>query len=191
MKTSWTAMALVVSLALVAACTDEAKAPAEAAMAAASAAMDSLKGDAAKYAPDAVKSLESSYSVARDSMVNKDYKGALTFARDIPAKAKDVLAKAAAAKDALARAWGEASDGMRRTIQAAKSRLHTLSQGKKLPAGIDKATLAKADADLSSLEKSWSDAAEQYKAGDLSGAVAKAKELNAQGIALLKAIGLE
>ncbi len=190
MKNSWMAMAMVVPLALVAACTDETKAPAEAAMAAAGAAMDSLKGDAAKYAPDAVKSLEASYSVARDSMANKDYKGALTFARDIPAKAKDALARAAAAKDALAKAWSEASDGMTKTIHAAKTHLDTLSRAKKLPAGMDKATLTKAHADLESLEKGWTDAMEQYRSGDLSGAVAKAKELSAQGATLLKAIGL-
>jgi hypothetical protein len=191
MTNAWKTMAVLVPMAFLAACTDDAKAPAEAAMTAAAAAMDSLKGDAAKYAPDAVKSLEESYGTARDSIANKDYKGALTFAKDIPAKAKDVLAKVDAAKGALARAWSEAGDGMTRTVAAAKSRLDVLSREKKLPAGMDQATLAKAKTDLASLEAGWAAAAEQYKAGDWSGAVAKAKDLNTRGLELLQAVGAQ
>jgi hypothetical protein len=190
MKPAWKTMAVVVPLAIVAACSDSNKAPAEAAMAAASAAMDSLKGDAAKYAPDAVKKLESSYSTAKDSMANKDYQGVLTFAKDIPAHAKDALAKAAAAKADLAKAWNEAGDGVAKLIDTARSRLDTLAGSKKLPAGMDKATLAKGQADLASLQADWAAAAEQYKAGDWSGAVAKAKELKERGLALHKAIGM-
>lgn len=191
MKNVWKTLLVVVPLTIVAACTDAAKAPAEAAMAAASAAMDSLKGDATKYAPDAVKSLEFSYSTAKDSMANRDYQGVLIFAKDIPAKAREALAKADAAKAALAKAWSEAGDGMTKTIHAAKSQLHLLGGAKKLPAGMDKATLAKANADLASLERGQAAATEQYKTGDWSGAVAKAKDLNAQGLQLLKAIGIK
>jgi len=189
MTNPWKMVALVVPLTVVVACTDTAKAPAEEAMAAAGAAMDTLKGDAAKYAPDAVKSLESSYATAKDSMANKDYSGALTFSKDIPAKAKDALARAAAAKAELARAWNEAGESMTRTLDAARSRLDVLSRSKKLPAGMDAATLAKAHADLGSLQGGWASATEQYKAGDWSGAIARAKDLNAQGLELLKAVG--
>jgi hypothetical protein len=186
MRSAWTTAAIVVPLVLVTACTDANKAPAEAAMAAAAAAMDSLKGDAAKYAPDAVKRLESSYSTAKDSLANKDYQGVLTFAKDIPAKAKEALASAEAVKAELAKAWKEAGDSVARTIEAAK---HHLSGSKKPTAGLDKAALAKAHAELSSLEAGWTAATEQYKSGDWSGAVAKAKDLNAKGQELLKSLG--
>jgi hypothetical protein len=135
MRNVWKIMAVVVPLTIALACTDAAKAPAEAAMAAAGDAMNSLKGDAARYAPDAVKSLESSYGTAKDSLANKDYQGALLFAKDIPAKAKEALAKADATKTALAKAWNEAADGMNKTIYAAKSHLDMLSRSKNLPAG--------------------------------------------------------
>jgi len=189
--TPWKTTVVVASLALVAACTDSAKAPAEAAMAAAGAAMASLKGDAAKYAPDEVKKLESSYEVAKASMANKDYQGALTFAKDIPTKAKEVLAKAEAAKAEMTKAemtkaWKEAGESINRTIEAAR---HRLVGAKKPPAGLDKAALAKAHADLTSIEAGWTAATEQYNSGDWSGAVAKAKDLNARGLELLSAIG--
>ncbi|HET8733654.1 MAG TPA: hypothetical protein VFM45_07785 [Anaeromyxobacteraceae bacterium] len=186
MANAWKVVALMVPVALVAACTDGAKAPAEAAMAAASTAMESLKGDAARYAPEEVKKLESTYGVARDSLANKDYQGALTFTKDIPARAKEVLAKADAAKADLAKAWKEAGDGIASTLEAAK---HHLSGHGKPPAGLDKAGLARVHADLQSIEDGWATAKAQYGSGDLSGAVAKAKELNAQGQEVLKALG--
>jgi hypothetical protein len=191
MKLAWRTMAIVVPLAVVVACTDEAKAPAEAAYAAAGAAMDSLKGDATKYAPDAVKSLASSYDVAKASLANKDYQGVLTFAKDIPAKAKEVLAKVEAAKAELARSWNEAGEGMRKTVDAARSRLHVLSREKKLPPRMDRATLEKAQSSLASLEAEWAAAADQYKAGDWSGAVAKAKDLDSRGRELLGTLGAQ
>jgi hypothetical protein len=191
MRNVWKIMAVVVPLTIALACTDAAKAPAEAAMAAAGDAMNSLKGDAARYAPDAVKSLESSYGTAKDSLANKDYQGALLFAKDIPAKAREALAKADATKTALAKAWNEAADGMNKTIHAAKSHLDMLSRSKNLPAGMDKTTLAKAKIDLESLQRGWSAAVDQSKAGDLNGAIAKAKDLSAQGLELLKAIGIK
>jgi hypothetical protein len=190
-KNLWRTMAVVVPLAVVAACTDANKAPAEAAMAAAGTAMESLKGDAARYAPDAVKRLESSYSTAKDSMANKDYQGVLVFAKDIPAKAKDALATAAAAKAELAKAWSEAGDGVARMLETAKVRLDSLSRSKKLPAGVDRAALDKAQADLASIEAGWAAATEQYKAGDWSGAIARAKGLNAQGLELHRALGIQ
>ena len=108
MMKTWRMLALVVPIVLVTSCTDAAKAPAEAAMAAAATAVESLKGDAAKFAPDAVKSVEGSYATAKELIAKQDYKGALAVAQDIPAKAKEAIAKAAAAKDALVGAWNEA-----------------------------------------------------------------------------------
>jgi len=77
------------------------------------------------------------------------------------------------------------------TINAAKSQLHLLAGGKKLPAGMDKATLAKAHADLASLDRGSAAATEQYKAGDWSGAVAMAEDLDALGLQPLKTIDVK
>jgi hypothetical protein len=191
MTNTWKTMALVVPLALVAACTDAAKAPAEAAMAAAGTAVESLKGEAARFAPDAVKSVEASYASAKDLVAKQDYKGALAAAAEIPAKAKEALARAAAAKDAFVKTWNEAGGSISKTIDAARSRLDVLAKSKKLPAGMDKAALASAQSGLASLETGWASATEQFKSGDMSGAIARANALKAQGMDLLKAIGLQ
>jgi hypothetical protein len=191
MTNTWKTMALVVPFALVAACTDAAKAPAEAAIAAAGTAVESLKGEAARFAPDAVKGVEASYASAKDLVAKQDYKGALAAASDIPAKAKEALAKAAAVKDAFVKTWNEAGGSITKMIEAAKSRLDVLSQAKKLPAGMDKAALASAQSGLASIQSGWASATEQFKSGDMSGAIAKANALKAQGMELLKSIGVQ
>ncbi len=191
MTRTWKMLAVMFPLALVAACTDANKAPAEAAMTAASAALDSLKGDAAKFAPDAVKAIESSYATARDSMANKDYAGVLTFARDIPAKAKEALAQAAARKEAIGTAWNGAGDRMAKILETAKQRLDVLAHGKKLPAGVDKAAIEKAHGTLAELQSGWSAVVAQHDSGDWSGAVAKASELETRGAELLRSIGAQ
>jgi hypothetical protein len=55
---------------------------------------------------------------------------------------------------------------------------------------MDKAALAKAQATYASIQSGWAAATEQYKAGDWAGATAKAKDLKAQGMELLKSLGL-
>ncbi len=191
MKNTWKTMALVVPFALVAACTDAAKAPAEAAMAAAGKAVESLKGEATKWAPEAVKSVETSYASAKDYFAKEDYKGTLAAAGEIPAKASEALAKAGVNKDAVMKAWNETGGSVTKMMDAAKSRLDILAQSKKLPKGMDKATVAQAQADLSTLQSGWASAVEQFKSGDTSGAMAKASALKAQGLALLKTLGLQ
>ena len=186
MTNGWKTVALVVPAVLVAACADGDRVPAEAAMKAASAAMESLKGDAARYAPEEVKALESMYGVARASLANKDYQGVISFTRDIPTKARQALAKAEAAKAELAKAWKEAGDGVVKAMDAAK---HRLAGSEKHAPGMDKAAVARARAELASMEAGWADATAQYQSGDLNGAVARASELDARGHALLATLG--
>jgi hypothetical protein len=171
------------------ACTDSAKAPAEAAMAAASAAIDSLKGDAARYAPEAVKAVESSYAVARDSMANKDYQGAITFAKDIPGRAQDALAKAAANKEALDRAWNDAAARLNGQIEEARHAIEGLAHSRKLPAGVDAGAVERARTGLDSLRKDWADVQAQREGGDWSGAAAKVDALGARASEILRSVG--
>lgn len=184
-------LAALVPLVLIAACVDAAKAPAEAAMAAAATAVESLKGDAARFAPEAVKGVESSYATAKDLVAKQDYKGALAQAQDIPAKAKEALAKAAAAKNALVTAWNDAGGSVTKLIETAKGRIDALELAKKLPKGIDKATLANAKTGLAALQSGLAAATEQFKSGDMNGALAKASELKAQGMQLLRSLGVQ
>lgn len=180
----------LIALAFSLACTDAAKAPAEAAMKTAETALAELKGDVVKFAPAEVKAAQDAFADAKDKIAKEDYKGALAAAGDIPAKVKAALAAAAAKKDALVKAWNDASSGLPNMVAAIKSRVDILSQSKKLPAGVDKAALEKAKEGLASLETGWAQASEQFKGGAVAEAIAQAKDLKAKGSEIMKSIGL-
>jgi hypothetical protein len=179
----------VIPFALSVACTDAAKAPAEAAMAAAGSAVESLQSEAAKYAPDAVKSAQASYASAKDLVAKQDYAGALAIAKDIPAKVKAALAAAAAKKDELVKASAEIFAGLQQTLADLKAKVASLTGAKKLPAGMDKAVVAKANEGVAAIESGWQKVTEQVKSGDYTAAIAKGKELKAQADDLLTSIG--
>ncbi len=71
-------------------------------------------------------------------------------AKDLPAKAKEMAAAAAAKKAELTKSWEEMAAGLPKMVEAIKSRVDILSKSKKLPKGMDKATFegAKAGSDF-------------------------------------------
>jgi hypothetical protein len=189
MTRTWMSWAAAIALLAGAACTNSNKAPAEAALAEATAAVESLKGDAERYAPDAVEAVRRSYSTVKDTMANKDYAGVITFARDIPARAREAGAAAAAAKEALQKAWAEDDASVTGSLKAAEGRIEGLAHAHKLPPGMDQAALTRAEATLASLKSGWVAASEQYRAGDLGGAVTRASQIRSQALELERSVG--
>jgi hypothetical protein len=189
-------LAALLPLALVLACSDANKIPAEAAIKAAESAVSSLGDVAMKYVPEQTQELQKGLADAKDLAAKKDYKGALAAAVAIPDKAKAVLAAANAKKDemlnkeALTKTFGEVSAQIPNLLSALKSRLDILSQAKKLPAGLTKATLEQAKAGATDLESGLGAAQAQAQGGDVAGAIAKANELKAKGLEIMKSIGM-
>ena len=179
----------VIPFALSLACTDAAKAPAEAAMAAAGTAVESLQGEAARYAPEAVKAAQASYASAKELVAKQDYKGALTAAGDVTTKVKAALAAAAAKKDELVKASVEIAASVQKTLADLKAKVASLMSAKKLPAGMDKAVLARANEGVAAIESGWQKLSEQVKSGDFTGAIAKGTELKTQAEDILASIG--
>jgi hypothetical protein len=173
---------------LAVACTDAAKAPAEAAMAAAAGAVQSLQGDAAKFAPDAVKGVQDAYGSAKDLIAKQDYKGALAVASEIPARAKSVLDAVAAKKAELTKYLADFTNGFPQVIEGIKARIAQLSSAKTLPAGLDKAALAKASEGTAALEAGYQKLVAEAKGLDTATATAKGKELVAQANQILKSL---
>ena len=80
---------MILAATLIAACGSGDKGPAETALKAAEAAIDSAKGEASKYMPDQVKSLESGLSSAREKLSKGDYKAVLSEAPALTSKAQE------------------------------------------------------------------------------------------------------
>jgi hypothetical protein len=187
-------VATVVAAVFLVSCESADKAPAAAAITAAQSALDAVKGEAAKWVPDQVKSVESAIADAKASFEKNDYKTALAGAQAAAAKAKDLSAAAAAAaaakKAELTKAWEDASGGVPKMAEAIKSRVDILSQSKKLPAGLDKDKLEGAKAGLAMLNESWTQASHAFKAGEMTDAIAKASAAKAKAVEVMTALNM-
>jgi hypothetical protein len=184
-------LTLAAPLALAVGCTDAAKIPAEAALKAADSAVATLDAEAQKYVPDQVAAVKSAYAGAKDLVAKKDYKGALAALEPIPGKVKEALAAAAAKKDELVKAWSAATADLPSLLGALKSRLGILSEAKKLPKGLDAATVSAAKEGLASLEAGFAKATADFQAGNLEPAIAAAKGLVPKGQEIMKSLGMQ
>jgi hypothetical protein len=166
------------------------KAPAEQAIKAAEEALNAAKAEAMKYVPDQVKSVEDALKAAKDTFTKGDYAGAATAAAGVSAKAKDLVAAAAAKKAELAKDWQELSAGMPKMIADIQSRVATLSKSKKLPKGLDKAKLEGAKSGLVEIGNSWDEASKAFQGGSLADAVAKGKGAKAKAGEIMSTLGM-
>jgi hypothetical protein len=163
---------MILAAALLAACGSGDKGPAETALKAAEEAINTAKGEASKYMPDQVRSLESALASTREKLGKSDYKAVLSEAPALTSKAQEIASAAAAKKAELTKSWEGLSSGMPRVVDAIKNRVDILSQSKKLPAGMSAETLAQAKAGLSEITQQWTAATEASKGGNLMDAVA-------------------
>jgi hypothetical protein len=175
------------ALLLGAACSG-AKGVAEKAIAAADAAIAAVPADAAKVIPEQVKSLMDAVAAAKDQLGKGEFDAALASVKDIPAKAGELAAAAAAKKTELTAAWNELSVAMPRNLAAVKAKLD--AAGKKLPKGMDKAKLAELNGAYDAATKAWTDAAAAFQAGNLADAMNQATALKGKATEMMTAVGL-
>ena len=190
MKKSLKYIALVVVVLFAAGCAGNSK-PAEEAIKAAEAAIDSVKGEAAKYIPDQVKGLEEGLKTAKDAFAKKDYTAALNAVKDLPGKAKELAAAAAAKKIELTKTWEDVSRGLPKMVGAIQSRVDILSKSKKLPTNLDKAKFDSVKAGLAEATQMWGDAQKDFSSGNLADAVSKAKTLKDKAMEMMTTLGMQ
>ena len=190
------ALALVPFL-LLAACTDAAKAPAEAALKAGEAAVATISDEVSKLAPVQVQAAREALSNAKALAAKQDYKSALTAAGEIPTKVKEAVAAAQAKKEEAARAlaaaqkaFADATAALPGQLSAIKAKLTALGKAKKLPKGMTKAALAEARKSYVALEEG----AAKLKARaetDVNGALAEAGDLQRKATDLARKLGVK
>jgi hypothetical protein len=167
------------------------KAPAEAAIKAAEEALAGVKSDAAIYVPDQFKAVEDSITAAKESFQKGEYQQALTNAKDLAGKAKDLAAAVAAKKDELTKSWQDMSGGLPGMVSAIQSRMNILSKSKKLPAGLDKDKFESAKASLASITQTWTEATTAFSGGNLMDAVTKATTVKEKAVEIMSALGMK
>jgi len=168
--------------------------PAKKAIADIEAAVAAAGDDAAKYIPDEVSAVNDKVASLKAQFDKKDYKGVVAAAPAVLAQAQALAASAAAKKaesmDALNAEWGSLAASVPQAVAAIQSRVDILSKSKKLPAGIDKATLESTKAGLAEANTLWTQATAAQSSGDLEQAVGLARQTKEKADGMLAALGM-
>ncbi len=168
-----------------------AKAPAEAAIKAADEALAGVRSDASIYVPDQLKSVEDALATAKENFQKGEYQQALTGAKDLAAKAKDLAAAVSAKKEELTKSWNEISSNLPEMVQTIQKRVDILSKSRRLPAGLDKEKFESAKASLATATQSLTEATDAFKSGNLIDAVSKAQTVKEKAAEIMATIGMK
>jgi hypothetical protein len=174
------------------------KGPAEQAVASAQAALEAVRDDAQKYAPEQLGGVEAKLSDMKGAFQQGNYAGVLAAAPGLTtaiAGLKDAAAaKKVEAEQALAKAkddWGPASAAVPKMVDEIAKRVETLSKTKHLPKGVTKDSLTAAKTALDTMKSSWADATNASSSGDYSTAMAKAKAVKDKAAEIMKSLDMK
>jgi hypothetical protein len=186
-------IALLLAAFAIAGCANK-MAPAQKAIADIEAAVAAAGEDATKYIPDEVQAVNDQVANLKAMFDKKDYKGVLAAAPALLTQAQGLTSEAAAKKtemmDAYAGEWSTLSSSVPEAVAAIQSRVDVLSKSKKLPAGMDAATLDGVKTGLAEANSMWSQATEAQAAGDLEQAVTLAQQVKTRTDELLTTLGM-
>jgi hypothetical protein len=186
------AVALAAFLAL-SACSQ--KDPAREAIEAAENALNAVYEDAGKYLPERYAAVKSDLDTARKAFDEERYADAIAAVKDIPAAAEALAKDAAAAREAhvsgLNADWARISEGLPGLLAAIGGRLEELGAMRRLPEGMDRKLLDEANAALASARSAWDEAGAAQAAGDLEGAVDKARAAEGMAQDLAARLGMQ
>jgi hypothetical protein len=194
-RSNWLAAGAAAMLML--ACSSQ-KDPAEQVIAKMDTSLDAIHDNAAKYAPDTLKSVESQVSTLKQSLAKGDYSGVLTAAPPVNMAIanlrKDVQQKAWDADAALAKVkqqWRTLTYEVPKLVAGLHTQVDTLSSGHGLPRGVTKASFASAKDGVASLDTMWTDANTSVSTGDYAGAVTKGQAVKDKATELMHALGMK
>lgn len=183
-----------VAIALVIAGCANQKEPATKALADAESALAAVREQAAEYAPDQLKGVESTLSGLKDSLGKGDFKAVLTAA---PKLATDVASLKDAAGTAMTAAmekakgeWTQLASDLPNMVGAIESRVDVLGKSRRLPAGMSQASLDAAKTGLAEMKSTWTEAGNAFTSGNVKDAVKMAQDLKAKGTEIMTALGM-
>jgi hypothetical protein len=147
-----------------------------------------LKTDAARYAPDGLKGVESQLASLKQSFEDKNYENVLAGTPQLQ-KAVDSLKLAVTSGKEHARAtmaaakteWEGLSADVSKQVESIQARIDELSKSKRLPWGINKNEFEGSKSAFESMKAQWQEAAAEFKKGDAVEANTKAKTAKGMG----------
>jgi hypothetical protein len=171
------------------------KDPAQEAITAAENALAAVYEDAQKYLPERYAEVKSELEKARAAFNEERYADAIAAVKDVPAHAealaKDVVEAKQKALAELNADWVRLSGSMPGLISGIGAKLEELGKMRRLPPGMDKQLLEEANAAYGSARSAWDEAGQAFNAGDLEGAVGKARDVEAMAQDLVTRLGMQ
>lgn len=169
--------------------------PAQTALTAAEDALAAVSDQAMKYVPDQYAEVKASLDEARKAFNEERYKDAIAGLRDLPARAEALAGAAAEAKqrlaDELTADWARLSGSLPGMVSSIEARLTDLGKMRRLPEGVDRGMLDEANNALAAARNGWSEAGAAFSAGDLEGAVAKARNVESMAQDLMARLDIQ
>jgi predicted nucleic acid-binding Zn-ribbon protein len=189
-------LALVAASVLATGCAKQ-KAPATQAVEAIETSLADVRTDAAKYAPDGLKGVESQLARLKTSLENEDYENVLAGAPQLEkavASLKDAVASGKEhARAALAVAkseWSTLKTEVPQMVENIQTRVDELSK-RKIRFTVSKEEVKTAKSDLEWMKTEWAEASKASETGMITAATEKAKAIKAKGEAVQKTLGMK
>jgi hypothetical protein len=171
------------------------KDPAADAIEAAANALNAVYEDAQKYVPERYAEVKGQLDTARKAFEEERYADAIAAVKDVPAQAEALSKEAAAAKEKhvseLNADWARISGSLPDLLTGIGTRLDELGKMRRLPEGMDKRLLDEANAAFASARSTWEEAGAAHGAGDLEGAIAKARAAEGMAQDLVARLGMQ
>jgi hypothetical protein len=187
MRTTNIVLALCAAVMLVTGCARQ-RGPANEALESVEKSLAEVRTDAAKYAPDGLKGVESQFERLKASYEAKEYDNVLAGAPQLQkavASLKNAVdsgkAQAKAAFAAAKSEWESLKVEVPKQVETIQARVDELSKKKRLPFGVTKEEFEGAKAGLTSMKSIWADAESDFNSGKATMAVNKGKTV--QGMA--------
>ena len=177
MKVTNVLMALTASAMLMTGCMSQ-KDPAENAVTQAEAAMTDLRVDAAKFAPDELKTTESTLAKMKDNLAKEDYKDVIAevpqFNKEV-ATLREVLVGRQTQIIAATREWETLNAEVPKAVEEIQVRVDSLASSPRLPKEVDKHEFEAAKASLETMKSDWAAATAAFSSGNATEAADKAR----------------
>ena len=196
MKISKVFLGLTAAALLATGCAQQ-RAPATKALNAVEESLSQIKDDAAKYAPDGLKGVESQLARLKESLDKKEYENVLAGTPELT-KAVDSLKDAVASGKEHAHAamvaaktqWDGLNTEVPKMVDDIQVRIDELSKHK-LHIKVTKDELESAKSGLAWMKSEWADAAAAAKAGKTTAAAEKAQAVKDKAVEVRKTLDMK
>jgi hypothetical protein len=157
-----------------------------------------IKEDAARYAPEGLKGVESNIARLKTSLENKEYDDVIAGAPQLQKAVSSLESAIESGKEQIRAAtaaatteWDSLSVEVPKMVDTIQARVDELSKKKRLPFGIGKDEFAGAKAGLETMKAQWAEAADEFKSGDKVDAAQKAKMVKGMGEEISEKLKIE